>query len=122
MDHSAGHSHGSGPTSPECRAGDAPFLTTLASCIDTYCDMIKVPVWQREQFWAMRVTGDEAVLPKWTYSETLEEINVKPTAEFNSSSMEVLNQTMILPKASFDIQNNFNIMFDFIEMLQARYV
>ncbi|KAF1812050.1 hypothetical protein P152DRAFT_449835 [Eremomyces bilateralis CBS 781.70] len=64
-DHSAGHSHGPGPTSPECRAGDLPFLTTLAYCMNSTCDSVKEPTWERERFWAMRVTGDPAGVPKW---------------------------------------------------------
>jgi hypothetical protein len=119
MDHSGGHSHGSGPTSPECRAGDTAFLTTLAYCMDSNCDA-DTPTWKREQFWSMRVTGDEAVLPKWDYSVALEEIAGTPTVVYNSS--ELLNQTVLLAQETYDMQYNFNIMFDQIEGLQSRYM
>ena len=121
MDHSGGHdhSHGSGPTTPECRANDSTFLKTLAYCMDTFCPST-VSVWQREKFWSLRITGDESVLPKWPYTTSLAKITETPTLEFNSSN--VLNETAILPQEEFDIRNNFNIMFDHIEGLQVRYM
>lgn len=120
MDDSSGHSHGAGPTSPECRAGDTAFLTTLAYCMDSHCDAVKTPTWRRERFWSSHVTGDKTILPKWAYSTALDAIPEPPTTVFNSS--EVLNQTTILGQEAYDKQYNFNVMFDHIEMLQAQYM
>ena len=70
-DHSSGaHSHGQGPTSAECYASDTPWLTTLANCINKTCS--DVAPWELEKYWAERVTGRlTGVPPKWTYQETL---------------------------------------------------
>ncbi|KAF2841328.1 hypothetical protein M501DRAFT_989858 [Patellaria atrata CBS 101060] len=118
-----GHSHhGSGPTSPECYASDSAYLTTLAYCIKSNCDPAKVPTWKREKYWATKVISGASVAPKWDYSRALEEIIEEPTVEYNSSSGAVLNETMLVPMASYDMNYKFNVMFDHIEMLQARYV
>jgi hypothetical protein len=120
QDHSGGHSHGSGPTSPECRANDKPFLTTLAYCMKEHCDEASVSVWRRERFWNDHVTGDESVVPKWDYSEALALVQDRPIVEFNAS--KVLSETAQLSDASYDIQNNFNVMFDYLEALQSKYM
>lgn len=112
--------HGTGPTSPECRAGDIAFLSTLAYCMDFYCDPVEVPTWKREQFWSMHVTGDESVLPKWDYSLALEAVSKVPSVVYNSS--EVMSQTVVLPLEEYDMQYHFNVKFDRLEMLQARYM
>jgi hypothetical protein len=119
MDHSGGHGHGAGPTSPECRAGDTAFLTTLAYCMEFNCGA-NTPTWERELFWSKHVTGDEAVLPKWDYSITLKEISEAPTVVYNSS--ELLNHTVLLDQESYDMQYNFNVIFDRMEGLQSRYM
>ena len=122
MDHSHGHSHAMGATSPACRAGDTPFLTTLAWCMNAMCDPVKVPTWQREKFWATKVTGDPAVVPKWDYSRALEDVGEKPTIEFNASSTDTLNQTVVLGMADYETQSRFMVKFDYLEMLQAKYM
>ncbi|KAI9722283.1 MAG: hypothetical protein M1812_001755 [Candelaria pacifica] len=111
----------SGSTSPECRASDTPFLTTLAYCMNSTCDPVEVPAWKKEKFWAIQVTGDPAVLPKWDYARALEEIMDMPMVEFNASSDSVLNQTMVVGKATYEMQSKFMVMFDYLEALQARY-
>lgn len=110
------------PTSPECRAGDTAFLTTLAYCMNATCDPAKVPAWQREKFWATQMTGDPAVVPKWDYATTLQEVRGSPAAEFNSSSEDTLNQTVSISTTTYEVQSRFMIMFDHLEMLQARYM
>jgi hypothetical protein len=119
---SGGHSHASGPTSPECYASDTAFLTTLAHCMNSTCDPIKVPTWQMEKFWATKVTGDAAVVPKWDYSKTLKEVSERPTVEYNSSSKGILNQTMLVSKATYEMQSKFLTLFDHLEALQSRYM
>lgn len=66
------------------------------------------------------MTGDADVLPKWTYSESVAEINEVLVAIFNAS--EVLNQTSLLPEASYTMQSKVMVMFDYIEALQPRYM
>jgi hypothetical protein len=120
MDHSMDHMGMSmGMTTPECRASDTSFLTTLAYCMNTTCD---IPIWKREKFWANQATGDETVPPKWTYEQALAEIKGKPTVVFNQSSEDVLDGTQIVNQETYGIQARFMVMFDYIEMLQARYM
>ncbi|KAI9759018.1 MAG: hypothetical protein M1835_000480 [Candelina submexicana] len=111
----------SDPTSPECRASDTPFLTTLVYCMNLTCDPVKVPIWQKEKFWATKVTGDPNVIPKWDYSRALEEIKGTPMVEFNSGSKSTLNQTMLIGMSTYEIQSRFMVMFDHLEALQPRY-
>lgn len=111
----------SGVTSPECFASNMPFLTTLAYCMNSTCDPMKIPTWQREKFWSMHITGDMAVEPHLDYSRTLEKLREPPTVEFNSSSKSPLNQTVLVGKATYEMQSKFMIMFDHLEMLHARY-
>lgn len=122
MDHSGSdHSGMTMSTSGDCRAGDTPFLTTLAYCMKTYCDD-RTPVWKREKYWGEQATGGMGVPAKWTYSQALAEIIDKPTAEFNASSEDPLGETVVVPKETYEIQNVFNERFDHMEMLQARYM
>ncbi|KAK6330012.1 hypothetical protein TWF718_003439 [Orbilia javanica] len=120
-DHSGSHSHGSGsgPTSPECRAGDTAFLTTLAYCMNVTCNAEDTPTWRRQEFWETQVTGDPNVLPKWDYFRALAEISSVPTVVFNSSV--VLEETVVVSDETLGMQTRFMHMFDYIEMLQARY-
>lgn len=122
MDHSGGHSHMSMPTSPDCYAGDTAYLTTLAYCMNASCDPHDAPTWRREKFWSTHVTGDESVLPKWDYTTALTKITEPPTAVYNASSPEVLDQTVLVSPASYEMQSNFMVLFDRIEGLQARYM
>ena len=90
--------------------------------MNSTCDPIKVPTWQREKFWATKVTGDPAVMPKWDYARALEDIVERPTVEFNFSSENTLNQTVLVSDAVYRIQSHFMVMFDHLEALQARYM
>ena len=119
---SGDHATGAAPSSPECFASDTAFLTTLAYCMNSTCDPIKVPTWQREKFWATKVTGDPALVPKWDYSRALEEVTARPTVEFNPMSRDILNQTVLVGSATYEMQSRFMVMFDHLEALQPRYM
>ena len=121
-----GHSMGmdmnmaAGMPTPSCQAQNLPFLETIAYCMSTRCGT-DVPIWKREEFWSTKLITD--IVPKWTYSETLVELgNSTPTMVYNASSTEVMTMPMVISDASYNIQFNFNRLFDHIEMLQARYV
>ena len=116
------HDTGAAPSSPECFANDTASLTTLAYCMNSTCDPIKVPTWRREKFWAKEVTGDPAVAPKWSYSRALEEVTEKPTVEFNFMSNNILNQTVLVPSEIYEIESNFMARLDHLEALQPRYM
>ena len=110
-----------GSSSPECRATNVPFLTSLAYCMQQNCDADSTPAWQRELFWHDKMTGDVSVVPMMDYATALMLVNGTPTVEFNSSSEDVLNTTVLVPDTAYLMQYKFNVMFDHIEMLQARY-
>ena len=119
---SGDHVIGAAPSSPECFAGDTAYLTTLAYCINSTCDPIEVPTWQREKFWATKATGNPAVVPKWDYSRALAEVTAPPTVEFNLMPMNVLNQTVLVSSMTYEIESKFMVLFDHLDSLQPRYM
>ena len=90
--------------------------------MNSTCDPIEVPTWRREKFWAIEVTGDPAVVPKWDYSRALEEVVAPPTVEFNIMSHDVLNQTVLVNSAIIGIESKFMVLFNYLEALQPRYM
>jgi hypothetical protein len=123
MDHSGDMGgHMMSMTSPECQASDSALLTSVAYCMSQNCPEDVTPA-QREDYWRARMLDTTGtVRAKWTYGEALAQIQGVPTVEFNKSSEEVLSQTVLANKETYDINNRFNILFDHIEMLQTRYM
>ncbi|KAK0625796.1 ferric reductase like transmembrane component-domain-containing protein [Immersiella caudata] len=116
---SSGHSHGGGgPTSPECRAGDTPWLTTLAYCIDTMCEE-SVPAWKKEKYWAEQSTGSKTVAPKWTFAEALAQVREPPTREVGEE--EMLNFTAIANHESWESNKVTREFFEIAETTHSRY-
>ncbi|KAK4442545.1 ferric reductase like transmembrane component-domain-containing protein [Podospora aff. communis PSN243] len=116
---SSGHSHGGGgPTSPECRAGDTPWLTTLAYCIDTMCPE-SVPAWKKEKYWAEQSTGSKTVAPKWTFAEALTQVKEPPTREVGEE--EMLNFTAIANHESWESNTLTRQYFEDAETTHSRY-
>jgi len=123
MDHSGNMGgHMMAMTSPECKAGDTALLTSMAYCMAQNCPDSVTPA-QREDYWRMRMLDTTGtVRAKWTYGEALAQVQEPPTVEFNASSTDVLlNQTVLVNKDAYGLNNRFNVLFDHIEMLQARY-
>jgi hypothetical protein len=100
------------------------------------CDSDNMPAWKREQFWAATLMvmddgmsmsmgdmdmDDMSGLPKWDYTESLLRVTERPAVVFNSSSKSIMNQTMLVSKASYEIQSKFMVMLDYLESLQPRY-
>lgn len=83
---------GAGMTSPQCRANDTPWLTTLAWCIHAHCDQDNDKTSELEHFWETQATEDPMMktAPKWGYSLTLFHIAQPP------------NRTISDPKATLD--------------------
>lgn len=124
MDHSGGgaHNHGTGPTPPDCRANDEPWLTTLAYCINATC--IDVAPWKLEKYWADKCTGDPAVQPKWTYQETLVELEKsgKPTEELDTDAeMPVLSFTALYNAETWEGYRGTLYQFEYAETTHSRY-
>ena len=82
-----------------CRASNAPFLTSIAWCIYTYCpkDLHTSLI---EKFWETEITGDVSVLPKWSYGETIARISHPPTVIFSGDG--ILNTTALTTTANFN--------------------
>ncbi|PIA94130.1 Ferric reductase transmembrane component 4 [Cercospora beticola] len=108
-------------TSPQCQANDTALLTSLAYCMKEHCPA-DVTAADIEDYWGSRMLDTTGtVQAKWTYGEALAQVTEPPTAVFNSSSEDVLNQTVLAPKSTYEVNNRFNILFDHLEALQARY-
>ncbi|KAI8713800.1 Ferric oxidoreductase domain-containing protein [Fusarium sp. LHS14.1] len=101
----SGMSHGPGMTSPECRADDTPWLTTLAWCIKTECVEYHVPVSKLEGFWEKESTESPSVSPKWSYSTSLQKISKSPTQQLTPTD-EYLNTTSIVDSSVYLAQYN----------------
>jgi predicted ferric reductase len=102
-DHGGGGHHGGGATTPECRAGDTPWLTTLAYCINSTCPE-DIAAWKLEKYWVDECTGDPSTLPKWSYQEALNQITEKPTEELSKEDeMPTLNYTALYNQESWEM-------------------
>ncbi|KAF1984279.1 hypothetical protein K402DRAFT_406240 [Aulographum hederae CBS 113979] len=112
--HGGGHmGHGgSAMTTPECRSADTPFLTTLAFCINSTCSAFGIETWRLEKYWADKCTGDPSVLPKWTYSDTLRQLQGAPAQELPEEEA-VLNYTALVPHETWD--GNYRTLENFEE-------
>jgi hypothetical protein len=122
-EHSHGaHNHGTGPTPPDCRAGNEPWLTTLANCINSTC--ADVDAWVLEKYWADKNTGDPAVQPKWTYAETLRELEKsgKPTKMLDpEEEMPLLDFTAAFDEEAWDSTRGSLWAFENAETVHSRY-
>ncbi|KAI9770290.1 MAG: hypothetical protein M1840_003449 [Geoglossum simile] len=106
-------------TSPQCRAGDTAFLTTLAWCISTNCAQYHVSTSRLEKYWEEQCTGDPAVAPKWGYSAALLNITQPPTQGLTKG--DLLNFTALTPEAAWDIQLRTLTFVEREEALHAKY-
>lgn len=100
--HMGGHSD---MISPQCRAGDTPWLTTLAWCMRIKCAEYHVPTSELEAFWEVQSTGDPTVAPKWSHSTTLFNIDRSPTQELTRVD-DTLNLTALVNPAIYEAQYN----------------
>lgn len=57
---------------------------------------------------------------KSTYGGVLAEVIERPSEGFNSTSQEVLSQTVRVDKDSFGLNNQFNVLFDDVEALPSK--
>lgn len=100
--HMGGHSD---MISPQCRAGDTPWLTTLAWCMRTKCAEFYVSTSELESFWETQSTGNPAVAPKWSYSSTLFNVTQAPTQELTLVD-DTLNSTALVSPSVYEAQYN----------------
>lgn len=119
-DASGGHMHGnSAMTSPQCRAGNTAFLTTLAWCMSTKCAPYRVPTSRLEKFWEEQCTGDPTVAPKWDYGKTLQQVAQPPTRRLSKD--DTLDFTALAAEATWELQFSTLTVFEAEERVHARY-
>jgi hypothetical protein len=119
-DHASGaHSHHSpGPTSAACYAGDTPFLTTVANCINMTCTDIEP--WKLEKYWAEQITKDVTVVPKWSLHETLTHMaNMEPPTQQLGKNL-VLNFTAAFDQRAWDRTRGTMNAFEYAEVMNSR--
>ena len=98
---------GTAMTTPQCRASDTPWLTSLAWCMHTQCAGYDVSASDLEKFWEEQITGDPTVVAKWTYAEALFNISQPPTNQI--SEIDKMLNSAALVNAE-DYQAQFNAM------------
>ncbi|KAJ8114247.1 hypothetical protein OPT61_g3827 [Boeremia exigua] len=120
-DHATGaHSHGQGATSPECYASDTPWLTTLANCINQTCT--DVAPWKFEKYWTERVTGRlTGVPPKWTYQETLMQMQGTELPSKMLEEDEVLDFTAAFDEETWESTRGALQYFEAGEKTHSKY-
>ncbi len=79
-------------TSPQCYAGSTPF-TSVAWCMSTKCAEFGTATSALKAFWEQQVTSDKTVVPKWTYSQALFNVNPQPPTHQLNNSDTALNFT-----------------------------
>ncbi|KAL9045864.1 MAG: hypothetical protein Q9214_001168 [Letrouitia sp. 1 TL-2023] len=110
---------GSTMTSPQCRASNTAFLTTLAWCMRMKCAPYNVPTSILETFWEKYCTGDPTVAPKWDYGTTLRHVVQPPNRELTSD--ETLNSTSLVPHYGWNRQYHTLTFLETEESVHARY-
>lgn len=110
--HGGMHSHGNAMTSPQCRADDTPWVTTLAYCAQTKCaaEPGRVPTLELEDIWEAQSTEDPTVSPKWTFPQAIANLTEPPQQELGADAeSETLNFTALVnPEAC---ASQYNAMF-----------
>lgn len=118
--HSSSMGHGGAmTTTPECRAGDTAFLTTLAWCVNSTCAQFNIEAWRLEKYWGEQATGAKSVVPKWTYAKAIQQVTEPPKQQLEAK--EILNGTATVSNASWEAQKRTLEHFAEQETLHARY-
>ncbi|KAF1813119.1 ferric reductase transmembrane component 4 [Eremomyces bilateralis CBS 781.70] len=119
--HGKGDHHGGGPmsTTPECRANDTSYLTTLAYCMKSKCAPSNIEAWRLEQWWWEKSTTDKSVHPVMDYEETLATVRKEPTRV--PKKEDTLDFTGLITDASWKIETMAELYFEEQETLHARY-
>ncbi|CEJ83011.1 hypothetical protein VHEMI03045 [[Torrubiella] hemipterigena] len=106
------------PSTPECKATNDPYLTTMAWCFHTHCaDISKSTL---EYVWETDIVGRLAVqpAPKYGYMEALSRVKGTPT---RTLAKAMLNDTMLVNEKKW--LGNFNGVggFETMERLAEKY-
>lgn len=104
MEEGGGH-YGHGMTvmtMPDCRAGDSPYLSTLAWCMKNECAAYSIPESDLQTYWEVSATGDPGVSAKWSYAIAIDRAADGPSGELGEH--ETLNFTAVVPHYSWMLQ------------------
>jgi hypothetical protein len=87
-------------TSTDCRATDEPYLTSLAACIQEYCNGTET--WTIERFWARDAASDTRLQrePVYSYGATLNRVSNVPNSSWTKA--EVHGSLLTPQKVSFE--------------------
>lgn len=106
-------------TSPQCRAGDTAFLTTLAYCMSSKCAQYQIALSRLEKYWEEQCTGDPTVPPKWSYGAALQHVTEIPTRQLGKE--DDLNFTAVVSEPAWRAQYGTDMAFEADERTGARY-
>ncbi|PGH08117.1 hypothetical protein AJ80_07911 [Polytolypa hystricis UAMH7299] len=115
-----GHGGGHVTTTPECRASDGPYLTTLAWCVSSNCAQFGIEDWRLEKFWSVKATNNASVAAKWGFHHALMEVGENEPKE-ELATGEMLNKTVLVPHATWQSNRLTLEHFEVQEGLHARY-
>ncbi|KAK1751294.1 ferric reductase-like transmembrane component [Echria macrotheca] len=87
------------PTPPSCYASDPAFLTSAAWCFFSRCPDESIA--SLEAYWQVAATGLKTLPPRWSYTIALDRVSPKPPAMQLTMTDISLNQTSLLPEASY---------------------
>ncbi|RPA84929.1 hypothetical protein BJ508DRAFT_222506, partial [Ascobolus immersus RN42] len=120
---SHGHGHSSPSTTPECRANDTAFLTTLAWCMKSMCvGEYATEDWELEKYWQEKVTGDPELKPKWSYGRALAEVEGTPEEIVNDGEEKpVLNGTATTDVERWVFYRKTKETFEYGENMHSTY-
>ncbi|KAH8130726.1 hypothetical protein ACSS6W_006603 [Trichoderma asperelloides] len=108
----------SASATPACRAGNMPFLSSLAYCISTHCsyDIGIIETW-----WAAKSTGSGGAFepPKWSYQEALMNVTTAPTNVLTAK--DNLTSAMLANETNYRNQYGTLFMVDREEFLHEKY-
>jgi hypothetical protein len=105
---------------PECKATNDAFLTTLAWCFHTHCPDIKNSTLER--VWEMDIVGRKKVQPspKYSYQVALALAHESPPTEIVDSEA-VLNKTSLVDEAVWQSNFNADYVFEKMEAVTEKY-
>lgn len=97
-------------TSPECRADDVHWLTSLAWCISTKCEEVQegLSTGDIEKFWEEKALGDGSVEPMWTYSQSLANVTEEPSMVLGHGG--TINETVVPPEFWFVLYGTYKTL------------
>lgn len=99
-------------TSPECRADNVPFLTSLAWCISAKCEEVDagLSIGDIEKFWETSATGDGSVQAAWSYKQSLTNVTDEPTMVLGHGG--TINETVVPPEFWFVLYGTYKTLGD----------